>query len=197
MIDKASQDLIQNTMLQLEDCGFQPFDKLVTQGSGLTGRALSADGSTWADIGTLQSGLRNSLRQLLKTGVLRGAGCTAQFTTEFNNQSYLVTTTADLASTPAMRVEQLPPETPPAMVALRHMQRIEAHLRDAHTLKPLIHTCVGEVEAAQQRALASRSRPSHATPLLTPQALRDLGVPPRLALLIAGDFAEAPESLTL
>ncbi len=185
-------------MLQLEDCGFQPFDKLVTQGSGLTGRALSADGSTWADIGTLQSGLRNSLRKLLKTGVLRGAGCTAQFTTEFNNQSYLVTTTADLASTvQAMQVEQLPAETPVAAVALRHMQRIEAHLREGHSLKPLIHTCAGEVETAQRRALASRSRPSHAAQPLTPQALRDLGVPPHLALLIAGHCAEAAETLTL
>jgi len=197
MIDEAPQQRIQNIMLQLEGCGFQPFDKLVTQGSGVTGRALSADGSTWAEIGTLQSGLRNSLRELLKKGVLRGAGCTAQLTTEFNNQSYLVTTTAELASTPAMQVEQLAAETPLAVLALRHMQRIEAHLREVQSLKPLIHTCAAEVEAAQQRAQASRTRPSHATQPLTPQALRDLGVPPRLALLIAGDCAEAAETLTL
>src|SRR5882757_2555983 len=141
MTDAATQQQMQNTTVELESCGFQPLGKLVTQGLGVTGKALSADGSTWADIGMLQSGLRNSLRQLLKTGVLRGAGCTAQFTTEFNNRTYLVTTIAYLAPAPGIEVERLPAATALAQIAQRHMQRIEQYMREHHPLRPLIHTC--------------------------------------------------------
>ena len=179
-------------MQELESRGFQPLGTRVTQGLGLIGRALSADGSTWADIGMLQSGLRNSWRQLLKTGVLRGAGCTAQFTTEFNNQTYLVTTNSDLAASPGTGVERLPADTPPAAVAHRHMQRIEQYLREHQSLRPVINTCAAEIEAALRRAQTVRTpRP------LTVAGLQNLGVPSRLALLIAGDCAEAAESLPL
>lgn len=192
MTDAAALQQMHNTTVELESCGFQPLGKLVTQGLGVTGKALSADGSTWADIGTLQSSLRNSLRQLLKTGVLRGAGCTAQFTTEFNNRTYLVTTTAHLAPAPGVEVEQLPAATALAEIAQRHMQRIEQYMGEHHPLRPLIHTCTEEVEAAQQRALSVRTlRP------ITVDILRDLGVPSRLALLIAGDCAETRETLPL
>ena len=198
MINQTSYQRVRNSMLQLRDCGFQPFDSFAAQGSGVAGRALSADGSTWAEIVTLQSGLRNSLRQLLKkTGALRGAGCTAQFTTEFNNHSYLVTTTADLAATSGMLLERLPAETPLATVAQRHMQRIEAHLRSHHPLKPVLHTCAEEVEAARRRAAASPAQTALAPQPYTVEALHQLGVPPRLALLIAGDFAETTASLPL
>lgn len=179
-------------MQELESRGFQPLGTRVTQGLGLTGRALSADGSTWADIGTLQSGLRNSWRQLLKTGVLRGAGCTAQFTTEFNNQTYLVTTNADLAPSPGTGVERLPADTAPAAIALRHMQRIDQYMREHQPLHPVINTCAAEIEAALRRAQTLRT--SHP---LTVAGLQDLGVPARLALLIAGDCAESAESLPL
>ncbi|WP_029923469.1 hypothetical protein [Nevskia soli] len=179
-------------MQELESRGFQPLGTRVTQGSGLTGRALSADGSTWADIGTLQSGLRNSWRQLLKTGVLRGAGCTAQFTTEFNNQTYLVTTNYDLAPSPGTGVERLPADTDPAAVAHRHMQRIEQYMRENQPLRPVIHACAAEIEAALLRAQTVR-RPQP----LTVAALQNLGMPPHLALLIAGDCAETAEPLPL
>ena len=183
---------MQNTMVELESSGFQPLGELVAQGLGFTGKALSADGSTWAAIGTLRSNLRGSLRQLLKTGVLRGAGCSAQFTTEFNNRTYLVTTTADLAPAPGILVERVPAETALAEIAQLHMQRIENHMRQRQPLRPLIHTCAEEIEAAQQRAQMVR-----APQPLTVEALRELGIPPRLALLIAGDCAEAPETLSL
>ncbi len=192
MTDAAAQQQMQNTTVELESCGFQPLGKLVTQGLGVTGKALSADGSTWADIGTLQSGLRNSLRQLLKTGVLRGAGCTAQFTTEFNNRTYLVTTTATLAPAPGIEVERMPASTALAEIARRHMQRIEQHMREHHPLRPLIHTCAEEVETAQQRAQTVRTPQP-----VTVEALRELGIPQRLALLIAGDCAEASATLSL
>lgn len=179
-------------MQELESRGFQPLGTRVTQGLGLTGRALSADGSTWADIGMLQSGLRNSWRQLLKTGVLRGAGCTAQFTTEFNNQTYLVTTNADLAPSPGTEVDRLPADTAPATMALRHMQRIEQYLREHQPLRPVINTCAAEIEVALQRAQTVRTPQP-----LTVAGLQDLGVPAHLALLIAGDCAETAESLPL
>lgn len=182
---------MQQTMQELECCGFLPCGRLVTQGSGSTGRALSADGSTWAEVVVLRSGLRDSLRQLLKTGALRGAGSTAQFTTELNNHRYLVTTTADLAAAPGMLLEQLPAHTPLAALALRHMQRLEACLRELHPLKPLIQTCAEDVEAAQQR----RAHAPAAT--LDVDTLHRLGVPPRLARLIGGACAAPAETLPL
>ena len=192
MIKQLAPQEIQQTIQELERCGFQPCGRLVTQGSGLTGRALSADGSTWAEVVLPQSGLRNSLRRLLKTGALRGAGCTAQFTTEFNNRSYLVTTTAEVAAAAGLLLERLPPETPLELLALRHMQRLEQHLCLGHPLKALIHTSAGEVEAARQRMLAGRPAAAFSV-----DSLLELGVSPRLALLIAGDCAEAAETLPL
>jgi hypothetical protein len=192
MNDQAIPRKIRNTMQELESRGFQPLGTRVTQGLGLTGRALSADGSTWADIGMLQSGLRNSWRQLLKTGVLRGAGCTAQFTTEFNNQTYLVTTNSDLAPSSGIEVERLPADTAPAAIALRHMQRIEQYLREHQPLRLVIQTCAAEIEAALRRA-----HTVYMPQPLTVATLQDLGVPAHLALLIAGDCAETAEPLPL
>jgi len=98
---------------------------------------------------------------------------------------------------PGMLLERLPAETPLATVAQHHMQRIEAHLRSHHPLKPVLHICAEEVEAARQRAAASRVQAAPEPQPFTVEALHNLGVPPRLALLIAGDFAEAAASLPL
>lgn len=189
---------MQDQMQQLQDCGFQPLGRLVTQGLGTYGRALSADGTAWAELVMPQPGLREGLRQLLKKGVLRGAGCTAQFTTAFNNGDWLVTTTAELPPGPGVEIERLPPQTPLADLALRHMQRLEAGLRRRHPLKALIHADAGEVGAAAQRLLAAaqrllerRSQVQRPAQPLSVDELRQLGVPERLALMIAGECATA------
>ncbi|MDR3419090.1 MAG: hypothetical protein P4L83_23185 [Nevskia sp.] len=169
-------------MAELERCGFQPVGNLVTQGSGATGRALSADGTTWAEIGTLRRGLYDSLRQLLKTGELRGAMRTAQFTTDFNDGRRIVTVTADRLAAPEADIERLTPEASLAALAQRHMQRIEAYLREHHPIKPLIHGGTeesGPVEAEAKARLAPQTA-------MTVDGLRELGVAPHLARLIAG-----------
>jgi len=190
MID-AARHRLQNAALELERCGFQPLGKLAAQGSGWSAGALAADGSTWVDVGISQPGWRGSLRELLKTGELRGAACTAQFTTEFNNHSYLVTSSSAEACADGIQLEQLPAHTPIAVLALRHMQRIETALRDSHPLKVLVHTCADDVEAARRRQAAGAITP------ITVAALRDLGVAPRWAQLIAGNCAATAEALQL
>ena len=183
-------ECVHDAMPELERCGFQPFGT-ATQGSGNTGRALSADGMTWAELVELRSGLRGSLRQLLGKGVLRGAGCTAQFTSEFCNGDCLVTTTAPLEATDGLDLEQLPLDTPIAAVALRHMQRIEAALLRRHPLKLRILCGAGDVSRAERR-LRSRDAVPAARPLSV-EALRELGVPAHLALIIAGNCADTAE----
>ncbi len=182
-------------MPELERCGFQTLQEKMVQGSGASVRGLSADGSTWVECSMPRPEFRDSLRQLFKMGELRGAPCTAQFTTEFNNRSYLITTSADLACAAGIAVERLPPGTPIATMALRHMQRIEAALLDGHPLKLLTHTCAAEVEAAQARLRARRLQPAAAPSAITVKSLGKLGVPLRWALLIAGDHAETADAL--
>ncbi len=195
MIGFPAKQQLRNAMLELQQCGFQALGNHAAQGSGVCAAALSADGSTWVDIKVPQADLGSRLRRLLGTGVLRGALCTAQYTTQFSNGSFLVTTTAtsasDLPALPGSRLERLPPATSIALAALRHMQRIEAALLAEHPLKPLIHTCADEVEAAR------RSRTSGAARPLTVPGLCALGVPAHLAQLIAGDCVEAAETLRL
>src|ERR1700758_2793509 len=103
---------LQYAMLELERCGFQLVGG-ATQGSGNKSRALSADGMTWAELVELRSDLSGSLRQLLGKGVLRGAGCAAQFTSEFSNGECLVTSTAPMEAAPGMDLEVMPLITPP------------------------------------------------------------------------------------
>ena len=194
MID-AAKHLLHKAVQELERCGFQPLGSIVAQGSGWSAGALAADGSTWVEVDISQPGLRSSLQQLFKTGELRDAACTAQFTTEFNNHSYLVTTTSDEACAAGVELERLPPQTSIAVLVLRHMQRIEMALRDSHPLKILIHTCADEVEAARQRARARHIQTTGVTAPITVAGLRDVGVAPRWALLIAGDCAATAEAL--
>ncbi|HZR35378.1 MAG TPA: hypothetical protein VFA75_08365 [Nevskia sp.] len=174
-------------MLELWRAGFQPFGN-ATQGSGNTGRALSADGMTWAELVELRSGLRGSLRQLLGKGVLRGAGCTAQFASEFSNGERIVTATAPLEPAAGIELEVLPLDTPVAMLALRHMQRLGQALLQRHPLKLRIRAADEIDGAAWQRPDAGPSRP----PLGVAELCR-LGVPDRLARMIAGDCAAAAE----
>jgi hypothetical protein len=164
-----AEHVLKQSLLELERCGFQPLG-ITTQGSGITGRALSADGTTWAELNAPSSGLRGSLRELIGTGVLRGAGCTAQFTTSLNNGDRLVTRGA----APGTTLREL---------ALRHMQRLDACLLRRHPLKPLIQTCGADLDSAAQPR--SPSRP------LSVNSLLEQGVAPHLARLIAGDCAEA------
>lgn len=191
-ITHKAADGFQAAMLELERCGFQPFGG-TTQGSGNKGRALSADGMTWAELVQLRSGLSGSLRQLLGKGVLRGTGCTAQFTSEFTNGECLVTTTAPLEAAPGMDLAVLPPGTSPEAVALCHMQRIEASLLRRHPLKLCIHTCAAEVATAEERLRRRQTLADTAPLALDPAALRRLGVPQHLAQLIAGRCADAVE----
>lgn len=181
---------VQDAMPALARCGFQPFGN-ATQGSGYTGRALSADGMTWAELVELRSGLRGSLRQLLGKGVLRGAGCTAQFTSEFSNGDCLVTATAPLEPAEGVELELLPMDTPIAAVALRHMQRIDAALLHRHPLKLRIHCDAGDVARAKLRLRDREAAP--ATQPLSAEALRELGVPGHLARIIAGDCADTAD----
>jgi hypothetical protein len=171
LIPIVAEQALRQSLLELERCGFQPLG-IATQGSGVTGRALSADGTTWAELNAPSSDLRGSWRELLKTGVLRGAGCTAQFTTGLNNGDKLVTRGAE--SAPGMPLRDL---------ALLHMQRLDACLLRRHPLKPLIRTCNEDSAAAAQ--------PRGPSQPLSVNALLQLGVAPRLARLIAGDCAEA------
>jgi hypothetical protein len=181
---------LQYALLELECCGFQPVGG-ATQGSGNKGRALSADGMTWAELVELRSGLSGSLRQLLEKGVLRGTGCTAQFTSEFTNGDCLVTTTAALQPAPGMDLEVMPFITPLQIVALRHMQRIDAALL-RRRLRLRVHTSAAELAVAEQRLLRRQAIPAGAPrPALSPEALLGQGVPPHLAQIIAGPCAPA------
>jgi hypothetical protein len=172
-IDSAFQQL----MLELAGCGFSPLGTCSTQGSGFIGRALSADGTTWADATAPRSNLRSSLRHLLKKGGLRGTGWSAQFTITFNtlfsDGSSLITTGAGA----------------PADLALRHMQRLEARLLQRHPVKALIHIDAGEVAGAAQRLLEHKAPPS-GRPLNVTQ-LCHLGIPEHLAELIGGVYITA------
>jgi hypothetical protein len=173
-------------MLELERCGFQPLGN-TTQGSGNKGRALSADGMTWAELVELRSDLSDSLRQLLGKGVLRGTGCSAQFTSEFSNGECLVTTTAPLEAAPGMDLEVMPLLTPVHIVALRHMQRIDAALLRRHPLRLRIHTGSGEIAVAEERLRRRQAIP--AAPALSAETLQQQGVPQHLARIIAGPCA--------
>ncbi|HWY23636.1 MAG TPA: hypothetical protein VNX47_01885 [Nevskia sp.] len=191
-IGHKSAERVQDAMPQLARCGFQPFGT-ATQGSGNTGRALSADGMTWAELVELRSGLGGSLRQLLGKGVLRGAGCTAQFTSEFNNGDYLVTTTAPLEAADGVDLEQLSMDTPIAALALRHMQRIEAALLRRHPLKLRILCGAGDVSRAERRLRSRDVTPVAPVRPLSVAELHELGVPEHLARIIAGDCADIAE----
>lgn len=165
---RTSHRTLRQSLLELERCGFQSLG-IATQGSGITGSALSADGTTWAALQAPSSAMRGSWRELIGTGVLRGAGCAAQFTTTFNSGERLVTRDADL------------PGADLAGLARHHFQRLDERLLRRHPLKALI-ACPGEPAAAP--------RPS--TPVtLSVAGLRRHGVPAHLAELIAGDCAEA------
>ncbi len=178
---------LEEAMLELGRRGFQPFGD-ATQGSGNTGRALSADGMTWAELVELRSGLRGSLRQLLGKGMLRGAGCTAQFASEFSNGERIVTTTDPLESAAGVELEVLPLDTPVAALALRHMERLDQALLRRHPLKLRIHGADETAVDARQPCDAGSSRPA-----LGVAELCELGVPERLALMIAGDCAVTAE----
>jgi len=194
MKSAALQHQIQLAMMELEDCGFQPVGNLVTQGSGTKGRALSADGTTWAELGASHPGFRENLRQLLKTGVLRGAGLTAQFTTEFNDGRRLVTTTAGEDVPAGPNAERLAAGTSLADLAHRHMQRIECYLHDHHPVKPLIHAGMEDLPVPASGAAAA-SPPRAVPPLTTLEQLQSLGIAPHLARLIAGPCSKPAEVL--
>lgn len=179
-------------MLELERCGFQPVGG-ATQGSGNKSRALSADGMTWAELVELRSDLSGSLRQLLGKGVLRGAGCTAQFTSEFSNGECLVTSTAPLEAAPGMDLEVMPLITPPHIAALRHMQRIDAALLARHPLRLRIHGSAVEIGIAEQRLRRRQALPFGPQPALNAEGLRQQGVPEHLARIIAGPCASTVE----
>jgi len=187
MIHRAVR--LQDAILELGRCGFQPFGS-ATQGSGKTGRALSADGMTWAELVELRSGLRGSLRQLLGKGVLRGAGCTAQFTSEFSNGDCIVTTTAPLEAAAGVELEVLPMDTPVAALALRHMHRLGEILLRRHPLKPRVHNA-DEIGGAERRLRQHGTAPCR--PALSVVELCELGVPKRLAVMIAGDCVDTAE----
>jgi hypothetical protein len=169
---KAAPHSLRQFLLELEHCGFQPLG-IATQGSGVTGSALSADGMTWAALHAPPSGLRGSWRELIGTGELRGAGCAAQFTTIFNNGERLVT-----------RGAELPAGTALAELARHHFRRLDAWLLRRHPLKALIH-CDGT------HTPATMAQPKAAPQPLSVAGLRQHGVPAHLARLIAGDCAEA------
>lgn len=196
-IGSTAEPRVDDALLQLVRCGFQALGT-ATQGSGHTGRALSADGMTWAELVELRSGLRGSLRQLLGKGVLRGAGCTAQFTSEFANGDCVVTTTAPLdpadGTDPSLDLEILPSDTPVAVVALRHMRRLEAALLRRHPLRLRVLDGAAEVEQAAQRLRAPHPAPA-AIPALSVGRLCQLGVPERFAQAIAGTRAATAAEL--
>jgi hypothetical protein len=178
---------LQYAMLELERCGFQPLGG-ATQGSGNKGRALSADGMTWAELVELRSGLSGSLRQLLGKGVLRGTGCTAQFTSEFSNGECIVTSTAPLEAAPGMDLEVMPLFTPLHIAALRHMQRLDAALLARSPLRLRVHTNAAELAIAEQRLLRRQAIPNGA-PAMSAEILQQQGVPQHLAQMIAGPCA--------
>jgi hypothetical protein len=180
---------LQHAMLELERYGFQPLGS-ATQGSGNKGRALSADGMTWAELVELRSNLGGSLRQLLGKGVLRGTGCTAQFTSEFANGECLVTSTTALEATPGMDLEVMPLITPLHIVALRHMQRIDAALLARHPLRLRIHTSAAELAIAEE-SLRRRQIIPAGIPALNAESLQQQGVPQHIAQMIAGPCASA------
>lgn len=179
----AVESGFQRAMLELTGCGFAPLGTSSIQGSGLIGRALSADGTTWADVAVPRSDLRAGLRHLLRTGGLRGTGWSTRFaikisirfTTLFNDGSSLVTSGGDAL----------------ADLALRHMQRLDARLLQRHPLKALIHIDAQEVAAAAQRLLEGPAARS-SQPLSVLQ-LRQAGVAEHLAQLIGGPCAATAE----
>jgi hypothetical protein len=183
-----------DVMRALECCGFQAVGATTTQGSGLRGRALSADGTVWVGITATRTGLRG-LRRFFARGTLRSTEVVLSFTTELNDGSYLVTTTAVRArrAVPGRETVCLPQHLPAAAVAQRHMQRLEAYLRSHSPLKPLIQLGIVEVLAAENRAHGLRPAPGQA---LTVEMLRQLGVAPHLAWLIAGPAVDTRETLS-
>jgi hypothetical protein len=194
---------LQHTVQELQGCGFQALGTDTTQGSkgGLKGspegniRALSADGSTWLDVTVAGSGWRGSLRRWWGTGMLRGVGDAAQCTTELNDHSFLVTTTAQHETRPGAQCECLPPGTSLHQLVQRHLQRLEQTLLQNHPLKVLTHSSAGDIEVALRRARLRRQQPAQRP--LSPEGLRQLGVAPHLARLIAGDSAVTAEPVRI
>jgi hypothetical protein len=162
----------------LGECGFEPLGA-ITQGSGLRGRALSADGTVWIDIRVSHS-FRRGLRRFLRDGRLSPTEIALEFHTEFNDGSCLITRAA--ADAPAAI----------AAAVQDHMQALETHLLDRHPLKPTVLNGLGAVLLAEQRALRRPQQPA-----FNAEALCHLGVAPHLARLIAGPCAPSRETLPI
>lgn len=169
-------------MRTLRGCGFQSIGT-ITQGSGLRGRALSADGTVWADFTVSRASLRRGLRRFFRDGRLGRTVITLSFHTELNDGSYL-------ESWPGT-VQPADVETFVAAAVRTHMETLRVHLFEFHPLKPAVQQDLGDVLAAERRAQLQglRSRP------LSVEALAGRGVPPHLARLIAGPCADPRETL--
>lgn len=171
-------------MRTLGVCGFQSIGT-ITQGSGLRGRALSADGTVWADFTLSRASLRRGLRRLFRDGRLNRSEITLSFHTELNDGSYLESRAG------AVRPADL--ETFVAAAVRAHMETLQVHLFEFHPVKPAVQQGLGDVLAAEQRARLQGLR----CPPLSVEALSGLGVAPHLARLIAGPCADQRETLPI
>jgi hypothetical protein len=169
-------------MRTLGNCGFQSIGA-ITQGSGLRGRALSADGTVWADFTVSRINLRRGLRRFLRDGRLRRTEISLSFHTELNDGSYLESRAG------AVRHPDL--ETFVAAAARAHMETLQVHLFEFHPVKPRVQQDLGDVLAAERRAQLQGLR----CPPLSVDTLNALGVAPHLARLIAGPCADQRETL--
>ena len=174
-------------MRALEGCGFLPIGA-ITQGSGLRGRALSADGTVWADFTVSRISFRRGLRRFFRDGRLGRTEISLGFHTEFNNGSHLETR-ADAAH-PSLALGL---ESHTAAAAQAHMRALEAHLLEHSPLKPMVRVELSEVLESEHRASLQIPRIAP----LTVEALSGLGVAPYLARLIAGPCADRRETLPI
>jgi hypothetical protein len=180
----------------LGDCGFQPVGATITQGSGLRGRALSADGTVWIDLTVSHSSFRRGLRRFFRDGRLRHSEITLALHTELNNGSCLSSRADSMQPATELGLHLLAPETLALAAAHKHMRALETHLHDHSPLKPVILLDIGEVLDAERRIRQRSLRAAPAYPLSL-EALHQLGVAPHLARLIAGPCADNRETLPI
>jgi hypothetical protein len=175
-----------NAVMQtLRSCGFLPLGT-ITQGSGLRGRALSADGTVWADFTVSRVSFRRGLRRFFREGRLCRSEINLGFHTELNNGSQLETRAE--AMRPALGLESF------AVAAVQtHMRMLETQLLEFSPLKPLVLLGLPEVLEAERRASLRVPRIAP----LTVDTLAVLGVAPHLARLIAGPCADQRETLSI
>lgn len=172
-------------MRTLRSCGFLPLGT-ITQGSGLRGRALSADGTVWADFTVSRVSFRRGLRRFFREGRLGRTEIRLAFHTELNNGSHLETRAE--AARPAMGLDSFT-----AAAVQTHMRMLETQLPEFSPLKPLVLLGLPDVLEAERRA---GLRVPRIAPL-TVEALAGLGVAPHLARLIAGPCADSRETLPI